>query len=1329
MSRFYSCILLMFFVKISCIYSQVTPKAGYDYPTYSKIIVTGLSSSLPGPNTRFNFEMSSGNTLPNPEYGFGLSFFTYYGNGPGNVSFSNPSASQNSISVTNKSIFLRYSSAFTSSGGQIVQNCVVVVGQVSLPSISLGSYSFIGGANYYNHNLSGCSYGSYAFGADVSIMLQVPKPVILNQDSGTNYCYDTPIRLKADIDWLNLSGLTYQWEYNIPGRNNTWYTFPATSQITNVQYKDVPDIFNWMKGKAANQDIRFRVKAKGAVEGGLFSQVIVSLPLSPLPPEIANPATDISVLPACPGIANGGISIQNVSGFGSYLYVLRDGFGNTTTCHPEKEDCLQGPSGTTSGSSFTISGIAAGKYTLWLANPGSTYGVCSQTYNVEIPETPVLSLGTVSGVNASCYTGSDGSINVNSTGGRVPIVYRIQNGSDIRTQSVNTVGSGVSFSNLPVGSYVVSVSDACNQSPATQTVVIKQPARITVGLTSIAALCNSPGDGKVQAGISVSNGTFDMPVSGSYDYEIRKAGVLLDSKYGTSATSYTFTGLAAGNDYSVRIKESTASTWCSGDDKPITINAPAAIPIPTLSTQNVDCPGGSTGSITLTGMGGNGQYQYTLKRVADGAVVVQSSNTTLTGLVTGTYQLIVTRLIAGCSDNYTYPSTIVITQPNPLAITSSKTDITCYGMGDGKITATLSGGTAPYTLYYKRDTDASWISLTGLTVNNLDKGNYQLRVVDSHNCETVSSLISIAEPALLQLTTVSRKDIVCLGDNGFIDMTATGGTLPYTFEYSLNNGAWTAFDKNTPLAIGSYQVRVRDARGCITVHPSSFSITAPASALDFSYTVSDYNGYNISCFGGNNGTLTFAATGGNGASYNGYQYAIDGGTYQSAILIEGITAGTHIFSVKDGRGCIVTKSVVFTQTSEKLSVQLESKQNVICAGDATGSLTVKATGGVGPYSYSLNGGSYQSSPTFSSLAAGSYQITVRDQNGCSISLNESISSLYAPIVANVYTENIRCKSGQDGLISLSVSGGVAPYSYQWSGMSSNSETVSGLSAGTYSVKIVDAVGCSINLSATLSEPVASVSLSAKTTPVCYGQTTGLIEIKASGGTPPYLYSVDNGVSYQSDPSFSTVGVGTYQLVVQDSQGCSVSGTAVVNLRNDQSVVDFIVASSQQALDTLYLEDISLPKPDSVHWDFGAMADWIDTSMFSPSIRFASEGSYAVSMTGYFGGCAYTISRTLVIAPYDPNQNPVPIPDYNIIKEFSVSPNPNDGQFVVSAELIKKQQIMLAITDLLGNEKFRKKWDRTSQLSESISLNVPSGLYIVRIITDNDAREIRLSINH
>ncbi|MDJ1470971.1 T9SS type A sorting domain-containing protein [Xanthocytophaga flava] len=1189
--------------------------------------------------------------------------------------------------------------------------------------------------SFFNNNGGGNAYGMIF---KIRYAIPTPQAPVLMMNGSTiptsaQTCGQQEVQLKANFGTTlaNKQGLRYIWEYAV-GTPLVWRSVTASSgssQDSIISFIPTQLVSQAGKTFETNLSIRFRVKAQSTELASSISPTR-SYNFSPPPPSVGDPATDIIINPSCPGtLGTGTILVQNITGLNNYLYILKDGV-NTTPCSPEEGNCFQGSySGTMSGSSFTITGIKGGQYTLWLANGGDTLGLCSQTYTIIVPETPVLSFSGASSVDASCYNTSTGSVTVSSSGGREPIVYTIKNGTDIRTQTVNTTDTPFTFTNLPVGSYVVSVSDACNQSPATQTVIIKQPARITVGLTSIAALCNSPGDGKVQTGINVSNGTFDIPVSGRCDYEVRKSGVVVQSAYDITGMATTFTGLVAGNDYTLRVKDHLSADWCSGEEKAFVIDAPPAIPAPAITIGNVACPGGADGALTITGTGGDGKYQYTLKRIADGQTIFQTTDTYISGLSAGSYQLIVTRIHATCSDSYTYPSTIVITQPNPLAITSSKTDITCYGMGDGKITATLSGGTAPYTLYYKRDADASWISLTGLTVNNLDKGNYQLRVVDSHNCETVSSLISIAEPALLQLTTVSRKDIVCLGDNGFIDMTATGGTLPYTFEYSLNNGAWTAFDKNTPLAIGSYQVRVRDARGCVTVHPSNLSITAPASALDFSYTVSDYNGYNISCFGGNNGTLTFAATGGNGASYNGYQYAIDGGTYQSAVLIEGITAGTHTFSVKDGRGCVVTKSVVFTQILDKLNVQLESKQNVICAGDATGSVTVKATGGVGPYSYSLNGGSYQSSPTFSSLPAGSYQISVRDQNGCSISLTENISSLYAPIVANVYTENIRCKSGQDGLISLSVSGGVAPYSYQWSGMSSNSETVSGLSAGTYSVKIVDAVGCSINLSATLSEPVASVSLSTKTTPVCYGQTTGLIVIKASGGTPPYLYSVDNGLSYQSDPSFSTVGVGTYPLVVQDSQGCSVSGTAVVGLRNDQPMVDFIVASSQQALDTLYLEDISLPKPDSVHWDFGAMADWIDTSMFSPAIRFASEGSYAVSMTGYFGGCAYTISRTLVIAPYDPNQNPVTIPDYNIIKKFSVSPNPNDGQFVVSAELIKKQQVMLVITDLLGNEKFRKKWDRTSQLSESIFLNVPSGLYIVRIITDNDAREIRLSINH
>src|SRR5690606_24381179 len=129
-----------------------------------------------------------------------------------------------------------------------------------------------------------------------------------------------------------------------------------------------------------------------------------------------------------------------------------------------------------------------------------------------------------------------------------------------------------------------------------------------------------------------------------------------------------------------------------------------------------------------------------------------------------------------------------------------------------------------------------------------------------------------------------------------------------------------------------YSVRATDKNGCTFTNADPQLITTPSEALTFTVELSDYNGYNISCWGGGNGHAVLTASGGNGAGYAGYTYALDDGEFQGEARLEGINAGEHTLHVKDGRGCIVSQALTFTQTSALLGSELLQKQHVACIG-------------------------------------------------------------------------------------------------------------------------------------------------------------------------------------------------------------------------------------------------------------------------------------------------------------------------------------------------------------------------------------------------------------
>jgi hypothetical protein len=300
---------------------------------------------------------------------------------------------------------------------------------------------------------------------------------------------------------------------------------------------------------------------------------------------------------------------------------------------------------------------------------------------------------------------------------------------------------------------------------------------------------------------------------------------------------------------------------------------------------------------------------------------------------------------------------------------------------------------------------------------NLEPGTYRLRVRDAHFCLVVSPAIPITEPALLEIGAVNVRDIACFGDKGTLEPLVRGGTAPYTLEYTTNHGeTYMPFTVATPLEPGTYQVRVTDRNGCQAGYESSLTITPPPAALSFTHALSDYNGYQVSCFGGSNGTATLAATGGNGDGYAGYTYAVDNRAYQDGPTLTGITAGTHTLRVKDARGCVVSRTVTFTQPDAALFLALSGKTDVRCYGAATGELTVEITGGTVPHQFSRDGVAFQSTPHFTGLTAGDYTITVRDANGCSTTLPVRLLHQHQPIVITAAIANVSCYDGNDGQI-------------------------------------------------------------------------------------------------------------------------------------------------------------------------------------------------------------------------------------------------------------------------------------------------------------------------
>lgn len=1127
-------------------------------------------------------------------------------------------------------------------------------------------------------------------------------------------------------------------EYQISG-SNQWVLLrtcvsPIPGNATNFSFACNPSI-----SVSEVSNIRFRVKLwiwpewrqdgtpTPSIEGpssGFYT-------LYPPPPLATTVISDIS---CSLGSGTATIFVSGVTKqFATYRYILTKGDNVDLQCTPPIEEgdltCNQSDymQGVVDQSSFTIPDVSPGTYTLFLLNNAGAEGFCPRRIGVyTVDEVPQLELTTLTPQHLTENGVNTGKVTVATKAGKPDnIAYTLAhaNGSPPIYKSSSTPNATVVFDGLFAGTYSLLISDGCTPI-IEETIEIKQPARVLEDEWDTGtASCANPGDGMVKITVDKTAAP-DVPASDTYHYRLFKDGTLYKDLE-TEENTVTWEGLPPGDNYRILVKEKGGLDE-NGFSKDFNIEGPPALGIASLDVTPVSCFNGEDGVIKVEGSGGSGAYVYEIT----GPSTASNSSGEFSGLVAGDYTLTI-KNDAECNDSYTH-TTITVGQPTNLTATLSKQDISCNGLTDGIVTAAVSGGTEGdgYTFTWETLIGDTWtpLSITDATLTGRGKGHYRLKVTDANLCSVTSNEVEIVEPDPLLIESISVHDITCFGGTGNLKVNATGGTPPYTFEFtSESNTNWTAFTADTPFDAGIYSVRATDRNGCVFTYADPQVITAPAAALSFTAALSDYNGYNISCWGGSNGHAVLTASGGNGANYSGYTYALDGGDFQSEAKLEGINAGEHTLHVKDGRGCIVSQTITFTQTSALLGSELVQKQHVVCIGDETGILEIKGTGGLPPFQYSIDGVNFGSSGRFTGLGAGIYDIIIKDNNGCDNTFTDEIETIHPPMEIAFTVTDVSCFGGNDGTVSATVTGGVAPFQYQWSGLAATANTVNGLSSGTYTVIVTDGAGCSREASVAVGQPLGPLKISLATVPVCFGKTDGSIEIKASGGTAPYQYSVDGGKTYQPGTSF-IVGVGTYTVQVQDSKGCVTTATAIIEQRNEMPEPDFLVATKRNAMDTLVVTDISVPKPDSITWLFDPGAKVLNADQWAPQLSFENAGSYAVTMTGYFDGCAYTVTKNLSLNPYDPAVGEEKLPGYHPIESLVVSPNPTDGAFKVAVKLNKKHNLSLVIYDVLGVKHYSKSWDKVEELDLDIVLDkAAKGIYLIRAITESDAREAKIII--
>ncbi|WCM41012.1 glycine-rich protein [Flavobacterium sp. CBA20B-1] len=532
------------------------------------------------------------------------------------------------------------------------------------------------------------------------------------------------------------------------------------------------------------------------------------------------------------------------------------------------------------------------------------------------------------------------------------------------------------------------------------------------------------------------------------------------------------------------------------------------IPAPTLATtqSNNICPGDTNGMASVVVTGGAAPITY-LWNTGD-------TTPTLTGLAAGTYTVTVTDGISR-----TATETVTITEPDALVSNAVVNNISCNGSNNGTIDITPTGGTAPYTYLWTTGD-------TGTSVSNLAPGTYSLTITDANNCTATEDFV-ITEPTVLVATNAAQTDVSMFGGNdGAATVAASGGTAPYTYMWS--NGATTAAITN--LTAGTYTATVTDANGCTATE--DFVITQPIPLM-----VQSVSQTNVSCNGGSDASASIVAIGGN-APYT-YQWSPSGGTAATAT---GLSAGMYSVLVTDHTGNTITEN--FTITEPAPIVGTVSKTDITCNGANDGTATVSVAGGTAPYTYLWSNGMMSNMAT--NLNVGNYTVSITDANGCKTTASVSIAQPTALAITGTAT-NISCFGQNDGAITVSASGGTAPYSYSWSNGQSGT-SLSSLAKGTYTVTITDANGCSKTETYTIVEPAFVHPPVAVNQSFCIGQNATLADVVITGSTIKWYSASTGGVLL---PATTVLTNGTTYYASQTVGTCESSTRTAVQITLNQ----------------------------------------------------------------------------------------------------------------------------------------------------------------------------------